>query len=314
MLNRLFTVRKFILFLVLAGASLSWSTSSEAAQEQRCEQLGANCLCSIKFDVAGWQTGSPNWTVQATNALDGNDKPCWNQSGRHAIQFNAGTSRIQQFTSGGLKNLPFTRSSDPGCCLAVNIGNGYSLIPNHPTPSGMVGARYYFRMSTDYTSTGQGGCTNDKQIQLGNPYMTAQSNLFQDNGGPAGVPGGGQWGTRSITVNSLKGKWAMIEMYNNFNTGLKRYCIRNVTDGGQEECWSNTLPGNSSNGELFNAIHRYRADNCAGHVDVMYVLAARWSNPSGSERIGPAPELEGSGTSSNNLTPPPAPTGLTVAQ
>jgi hypothetical protein len=314
---RFAVLSRIVVFAGITGLSLSCAAPSEAAQEQRCQELGVICLCSFTFDVSGWQTGSPNWSAQATTAtIDESDKPCWNQGGRHAVQMNEGAHLLKQFSSGGLNNLPFTRSGSTGCCLAVPMGGAsYSLVPNYPYPTGMIGARYYFRMSEAYNSTGQGGCTNDKTIQIGGPYLNPVASIphFADNGGPAGlVPSGGKWGAHVNTVNSVKGKWVRAEMYNNFNTNLKRFYIVNVTDG-IEESWANTLPTNSGSPCCYNIVHRFKEPAggvCSGTLDVMYAIAVRWPNPVGNERIGPAIELEGGQTSSPNS--PPAPTGLTI--
>src|SRR5438552_2673174 len=81
MLERTMTTQRLTQAIVLAAASLLWAANASAANEQRCTDLGANCVCSEPMNTNVWVDDAgdtQNWNPGDTTS---SDKQCGDYNG-----------------------------------------------------------------------------------------------------------------------------------------------------------------------------------------------------------------------------------------
>jgi hypothetical protein len=293
---------QLMVFLAGVGAGLLLPSTEGEAAEQRCNQLGANCVCARSLVTSRWVASSNSGFYYEADQNTGDSKLCstLTADGRATVWTpNSGSLSV----ASGLNGQSVTQHS--GLTFVVEPS---SAVIN--SLSGRVGARYYFQLGPGYQSTLDGGCSNDKYIHIGQ-YFTANTNGFYWNGDGSGF---------GIKPSQVIGKWMRLELYvNNYQnpTSYEVY-LKNVTDGTPEIARTNLPPGAGVAGSMMpgntHPVHRYRAGSCSGSSKMMYVLMAHWPTNSG-QRIGPAAEVEGGlagGGGTPSAAPPATPTGLTV--
>jgi hypothetical protein len=284
------------------GVGLLTGPSTSEAAEQRCNQLGASCVCARSLSASRWvQSSQANFYYEADQDTS-DSKLCsvvtadgratvWTPDGADSMSVVSGLRGVPALQHNGL-----TFVVEPSAAMKQGI-------------TGRVGMRYYLKLGPGYQSTGDGGCTNDKYIQWGD-YLTAYNTGFTNSADGRRI---------GITPASIIGKWYRIEMYLDSNSNPSNYTVyfKNVTDNTPEVVM--TFPARLGtdpamrNGNS-HPIHRYRAGSCSGGSAMMYALLAHWPSP-GGQRIGPASELEGSGGGGGGPvvnSAPQVPTGLTV--
>jgi hypothetical protein len=282
---------------VVAAVLLLLASAPAAAVEQRCTDLGADCVCHNDF--TGTSYSDIGGGFYARNPANADSRSCGVQTP------NAG--RVTFWTSGGGPTAVIGGGPN-----GVNVAQLPWIVINEPTtaqrPStGRFGARYYIKLGSGYESTSPSGtpCQNDKYIQISGQgvgeepsYHTANQNGFYWNG-----DGGGY--TPSWTPASRIGHWIRMEMYVNELSSLSRRYEVYMLDLTTGETSSRTnlvcaapcgLPAT-----LLEGLHRYRALNCAGTYQITHLLMARWSTNAG-QRIGAATEVETGGPVINHYT------------
>lgn len=128
----------WVLLVGLAGGFLVWPTRAEAEVEARCSELGANCVCSERFNVATYQKASGiNYWQPSDSAT--NTKPCWVD---------------------GVTNYPIATDMDM-TNAGVNSGNAFATLPVGHSVS------YVMQMPMDYDGSIFYGNTRHFQVALG---------------------------------------------------------------------------------------------------------------------------------------------------
>src|SRR5713101_2787661 len=215
------TARLYSRLAVLAGLCvglMSWSSHSEAA-EQKCSELGANCVCARSLEATGWtrstETGNGYSGYWFENNQDISDpKVCGNVvvEGRHAIyqENQAATLTVTP----GLNGRPALLAPPIVTTVYPSDTQWLSSIAR----AGRVGIRYYFKLGPGWQTTGDGpgfpgptSCTNDKYTQLGQ-YFTANNNGFYWNGDASALNFG-------IAPANVIGDWIRLEHYVHIDSG-----------------------------------------------------------------------------------------------
>lgn len=288
-----------ILALGILRSALFWAVPSEAAQEQRCRELDEYCVCSSRLDQTSFASVGNGF--YRAKALDGDDKACSTNSGHHEIYSSSATPQAVTNCFGSWPCWRDTMTSTGVSAVTPTSSQLSSL-------SGRVAARYYIRLSSNYQTMWEGDCTNDKYVQIPDWIIATTSGWALSRPGDT-FPG-------TPLVSSTREKWLRLEVIMDRRPATQHCAyLKNVTDDTPEVgmCVLPEFGQHASNWGVNMAIdivHKYREGACAGHADLMFAMMAHWPNPIGTERIGPAIELEGSLMS--NDKPPSAPTGLTV--
>lgn len=277
---------KFLLMLVLLAIPIAESS----AQEARCTELGAACICHRSLAASSWTSAGGGFYYEADQNLS-DPKICRYVDGVTEAKVYSEFAAPQ--TTTGLNGY--------GAMLDVAEDQDFFVVePNSAQWDALVGkriaARYYLQYGGSYNSSG-GGCTNDKYSQIG-AYFTAAGTYTSSNGGGF---------TPSKATSDYLNKWIRIELvmdkFASFDvdgwTATYTVYLKNVTDNDPEISFSfqdTGKQGASSLANFTNVIHRYRAtSNCTGQTKMMYAMLAAWTY-GGSERIGAASELEGGGS------------------
>lgn len=324
-----------------------WSVPHEAlaANEVRCSQLGANCVCSEPLNTATYVPVNGAWW----NPGDTTTKECLSE-GQGAIQNGSGFQFIAANSGADISALPAGHT------------NTYVLRDDSPNNGGFIGGRapagtptarrairFYKYFSIDYNAQGDtgGGCNANKIAQFGRQWI--EGPMFTTEGGEWSIydinaalgwnqtldccvgPGPGNY-QNGPPMSSLRGKWWRFEfiVHNAAVGGPSTYFelfIKNVTDNGPElqvldtsqtktmaagDSWGVNQTGNlhlvsgTLDTMLINAFRASNSSPCTGFASFSHYLMAAWSTDAG-QRIGAAVEIEG------GLNPAPsAPVGLTI--
>lgn len=304
-----------------------WATSAYA-EEQRCTQLGANCVCSEQFNTNNLPVVQTFWK----NPADSTTKECSTAGvAGGALEANDVNKITPRNTAEAMNALP------AGHSLTWTIGGidghlGIFFAGNEFNSSSFtkrLAARFYIYHSQDFQFAQDGVCTNSKLMQFTGPnslvdksfgyihmynftdFTPAQDCCFNGPGPDQGV----------IQKASWRGKWWRIEAVYTNRAGpgwvFKLYA-KNVTDNGPEL----TVVDTSATGTQLNNpvsrtppqrqdrmnINNYRETGCNGWLTMSHYMMAGWDTD-GGQRIGAAREIEGGG----DTVPPVSPTGLKVS-
>lgn len=323
--------------LLIVTVSLGWAGLGEAAgNEARCDELGANCICSEPMNTATWDNAlSGVWFDPA----DTTTKEC-SSSGVVAggVLEDGSGFRYSAVSSGeAINNLPAAHSNT--YVLMVDDGGGgqflgHKFSGSDPTALRAIRFYKYYSASPAYDWVG-GSCLNSNKLAQmgwngagsGGPMFTETAGTwsFYDINTAYGFnqsvdccdgPGPGESAT-GPDLASLRGKWIRYEIliHNASTSGTVSFewYMKNVTDNTAEirlvdstqsngsgvGKWSTT---NASTLALSNeinemSINMFRNGTCAGSASFSHFLAAAWSTDAG-QRIGAATEIEGGGGSS----------------
>lgn len=338
---------KFLFGLSLSLLALVFLGSSEAA-EQRCDELGDNCVCSEPLNTNSYTQNGASW-----NPADSTTKQCSMEAANHPVARNSTVSGTNNSTVIGA--LPAGHRINYVLWGGDN-NTGIFWIGNDAANSSDCGAgwqrcefRWYQYKSSNFqpTNSGYGGtCSGDKHAEVkyeGGPdsVINPASQVSGDGMGIYNFLSNG-WtpnldccGTGPLLANdttitgaSQRGKWwRFSHVIRNpaGGSGTNKFHLeiyaKNVTDGGNEVKILD-LEGSGSpnwNGPYNTVtppgrartilVNAYREGTCAGFEAYSHFMVAHWNTDAG-QRIGPAYEIEGG--QSTVTAPPASPSALTV--
>jgi hypothetical protein len=286
---------------------LGCSATSIPAEEQRCKDLGANCVCSEPFNTNLLRRIEPSWF----DPVDGVRKECSTSRGGAPIERNAND---------------VAGSNDTAALNALPAGHQVSYFARGP--EGHLGiffagnrfgrrfitrgaARWYLYHSPNFEFAGDGGCQNSKLAQFDGGALLDKSFGFvhmynfttwsppQDCclSGP---------GPDNVAKADWRGKWWRIEVIFSNRAGgnpgfVGKVYIQNVTDNRPEllvvdTSWPGTqlIPSSTRTPpDRIDTIwmNNYRQNACAGWLGFSHYMMAGWDIDAG-QRIGPAIEIE----------------------
>jgi len=322
----------FVLSTILAwpavhstpDGSLAW------AAEQRCTDLGANCICSEPLNTASYTfLGSDIFH----NPADSTTKECTASAGiptgyaviRPNDIIGANDSVALSALPAGNSVTRFLRVNTTVAAGHVDqfaVGNSYS---QSSTFLPRFAARWYNYYTSTFQFKGQGSCENLKLGGLGgfssgdqeidvNPGGDIHYYNFLDWSPSRDCCSGGPGGDGNLSQSSYRGKWWRFEVVIDNRVGPNyrlRFYGRNITDNDPELLILDTngspLNGAGTPPTAWGRIHNnnYRQNVCQGWIGVSHYMMAGWSTNTG-QRIGAASEIEAGGAPS----PPAAPTNL----
>ena len=152
--KRLITFGLWIVFSALG-------TNVYAAAEARCNELGANCVCSEPFNTGSFTYQIPRYIFTDSG------KPCnANGEGGQAIR-NTGdlTMSNDPGLRGALTTNPFVTHVLRGPEGHINLWYMGHLMPDSPPFEKRVAMRWYLYHSPNYEGSYDGACTNQKWVQ-----------------------------------------------------------------------------------------------------------------------------------------------------
>jgi len=304
-------------------AAFQWSTRAAAitvssflcvlaaqAEEQRCAELGANCICSEPLNTTTFTGGPPSW-----NPADSTTKQCSAEGvAGGAIARNtrdlAGSSDATALAAlpAGHSVSHFLRAGD-GHSGIFFVGNGGGVSSSFVR----LAARWYIWYTPVFDFKAEGSCENSKIAELNNNARIDYTVGFHTYNYLEFSPSidccvSGPGPSHSLPSSQLKGKWWRYEVVmtnrSGPNFGLQMYG-KNVTDDGPEltiidlsvdKRVSNLTPPSLMSAILVN---NYRQGTCRGWLGISHYMTAGWTTNAG-QRIGPAAEIESPGS-----IPPP---------
>jgi hypothetical protein len=286
--------------------------------EQRCQQLGANCVCSSTLDSSSWiSMGGGFWRENDSQLISAGDKRCPRDMGINGyhVYYSMADQPNPEFVAE--TKMPSGNTITNVARSAAHIGAGLQAQLCQPGSCSSylgkrVALRYYFKLSSDYQTTHEGLCTNDKYMRI-RDYFTSDLRFTSSSGGQF---------SPALFTSYCKEKWCRLEMVTeSYGTGSQTTVyLKQVTDNLPEQSF--VIPSARAFDELM-VIEQYRGTNgelgisnayCAGYREVSHAMAAVWTNPIGNERIGAATEVEGGSSGSTPVsTKPSAPKNLRIS-
>lgn len=191
MMGRSIQMRRLIQIIALVVLGIFWGASDEAgaANEQRCTELGANCVCSEPLNTATY-TSPTNAFYNPTDTIPGVDKECLRATGFPGTVLEDSTFRYVSQSGGEMFTaLPFlspkinyilrTKTTAEG-----NAGGGGQFVGTQYTasnPSARRAFRYYLYWSPTYEFYTNPTCVNSVKImQFG--HNSTLSFIFEPAG------------------------------------------------------------------------------------------------------------------------------------
>lgn len=282
MSNRYMTIHRLTKFLVLAVLSLAWDANVQA-EEKRCNELGANCICSEPFNTNSYTVNNGAWY----NPADSTSKECRSSGvnpGGPLEQIGGGTFSAGMNTPSSGEAINALPSGHTNTyVLAANEGRGFGFIGGKMppgTPTARMAVRFYKYWSTNYAWVG-GACLNSNKLaEFGYNGAGTMGPIFTETAGTWAFYGvtnnGGIWnqyseccskgpgGVPGPSLSSIRGKWLRVEiiLHNAAPTGAAtkwEVYLKNVTDNTPEikiidTSIATTMPeGGSANWSSSNA-------------------------------------------------------------
>ena len=354
-MKRFINTSKFYLYLAVFGILLAlaitqpnlflnkpFEIEKAYAAEQRCGELGANCVCSEPFNTTTFtQIGNAWW-----NPADSTTKEC-----RIEGQAGGAFTRVESSLAGDLfgtndvtimgalpaghNNTYVLRGAEDHTGL-WNVGSQF----NSSDPTARRSFRMYVYYSPNFMFTADNSsCQNSgKLVQFANegPIMTYNGNwLVYGWSSPWNIAGydssyigpGGDVASIGLPSSYWKGKWWRVEVVTR-NVGgtptIFQVYMKNVTDNQPElkvidtsipttqpvgADWTSvqaTTLTRPAWGDMFFDLFRRDPGFCPGYFAVSHMVFAAWPTDAG-QRIGAATEIEGGG----GPTPTPGGPSLT---
>lgn len=316
----------------LLALGLSLGAPRAEAQEQRCLDLGANCVCSEPLNTNAMGFDGTLYF----NPGDSNSKQC-------AGERNTGESML------GYNGSSFTAVAPTGLPAGINYvwetRRARSAQGSKVTDPAVrrVCHRAYVKYSSDYQwkDQGSGGtCDANKAAEVhysGGPPGGSALHWDFAEGGDAWrltiINFGGQapYNTAHsgpISLDDCKGEWCRLEICESgeikAGKNLSAEAYVTVVTGakaGQQEVWAKRSIGDKAVGTTDYdtpwILNLYRQGQCAGVKQITHSMQAAWTSDSG-QLIGAAQEVEGAGggtSGGGGTSPPPSPpppTGSTL--
>lgn len=344
-------MRQLTQITVLIMLGIFWGTPNEAvaANEARCNELGANCVCSEPFNTPTWTPAQAgvSWEFNPADTIS-TDKEC-QDNGIPGGAYSAGSFNL----------IVDTAATNPTMFAALPAGATVKYVPRSAEGAGSGswgtkfrngvdsdvrrGMRFYRYYSPNFRFTDAVAplCNSGKIAQLGWNGDYTGGPMFQTSSGflmydisaslawnqsvdCCGLPMPGRVGTAPTEASQL-GHWIRFEIYvNNTSTSGSEtsieWYVKDITAGTPEVVLANTagdprFAGVHPTSPLVDfSINSFRSNNgnpCDGYFAHSYYLAASWSTNAG-QRIGAAVEIEGGGGGVNPA--PAAPVGLTISK
>jgi len=284
------------------------------AEEQRCADLGASCVCSEPLNTTTFAGGPDFW-----NPADSTTKQCSVESAVTGGAIVRTSNTITSSTDAtALAALPaghsvsrFVRANNDHTGTFY-VGNGVRVSSSFVR----LAARWYIWHTPTFDFKDEGSCDNSKIAQLDNGALVDYTGGFHTYGYDSFSPSvdccvSGPGPNSFISTTQMKGKWWRFEIVMTNRSGpsfdFKMYG-KNITDDGPEltilDLSSRSSVANLTPPSLMSAIlsnnHRYSASGtCRGWIGISHYMMAGWTTNAG-QRIGAAAEVETPGS-----IPPP---------
>jgi len=310
------------------------------AQEARCGEVGANCVCSEPMNAATMTHTPPYYAVN-----DGGTKKCAveNQAGKVIARWDADLFESNDATT--LAKLPaghrvsrFVRGAD-GHVGIYWVGSSLSSLGSQYVKRTAMRWYVYYSPNFEFAYTNQ--CQNHKNFETENMVTTMRGTDSAGSGdGAHSIYGwlAGGWnrkldccfaGPNSVnyfgpSFDTYRGSWIRFEAIvtnragggspNGFRFQMYQ---KNVTTNGPDElvldtagkfysgldawgAWTDLTPSARQDWFTFAG---YRQNVCAGYYGFSHLMIAGWDTDS-AQRIGAASEIEGGGTPSPSPSAP----------
>jgi hypothetical protein len=316
------TTQRLTQALVLAALSLLWAPNAQA-EEQRCNELGANCICSEPLNTTTYAGGPDFW-----NPADSTTKECSVEAasiGGAVVRTSATITSSTDATAMAALPSGHTMSSfvraDDDHQGTFSVGHGLAVSSDFVR----LAARWYVWHTPIFDFKGEGTCENSKIAEFNNDSRVDYTGGFHSYNyltfsPPIDCCVSGPGPDSGLASSQMKGKWWRFEAVLTNRAGPNynmEFYGKNITDNGPEL----TLIDLSTDGSVANLTppslmsqitsnnHRFSsAGSCQGWLGISHYMMAGWTTNAG-QRIGAATELEGGGL---DVTPPAAPTNLRV--
>jgi len=318
------------MFLGMVGIFFLAATDSSAATEQRCKELGENCVCSEPFDAPSYTYRAPNYY------LNDSGKPCSLEAPGSGLARNSSDLFMTNDRAivGRLTSAPIYVIRGPEG--HVNLWFVGHFVNDATRFMKRMAYRWYVYYSPNFEFSMEGSCTNGKLVQMEDTTSIGATITIANNA--IGMYNFYNWpplnsdccwrgpsfGDHGPTYAEWKGKWWRLEVVvTNRQGGPSPNGVRvqlylmNVTDHAAERLVIDTY-GLDYGGPNLYVPHNdftfpsplarmrpslYRQDRCNGYNALSSYMLAGWDTDVG-QRIGPALEIEAGG----DVTPPAAPT------
>jgi hypothetical protein len=306
-------------FLVFA---VTFSFSNAGAEEQRCRDLGANCVCSEPLNTNNLPKAGDSWQ----NPADSTVKECTMVSdlAGYVLErnqqdiFGSNDSAVLAALPAGHRLSYFARAPENHQGI-FTIGH-WRGVPAQFEPR--FASRWYIYMSPNFEFQNMGACQNSKfsesninsHVGIDANNMSMYNFLDWTPAQDCCMSGPGPQMVKPSTY--FRGKWVRVEWIVTKGAGpgtvIKMY-LKNITDNTPEvNIIDTSLPGTELIQSdtrtppsrlatwMINAFRNSFIGSCLGWEGFSHYMVAGWDTDLG-QRIGPAYEIEGGGMS----TPPP---------
>jgi hypothetical protein len=301
-----------LVLLLLFTLGLAWP-SPTAAAEQRCNELGAACLCSERFNTNQFSTSNSTWM----NPTDSNPKQCEEIGGTGTAVTPTNWSQ-HTGASVGLPQLSYVWATKSGWTFGRPITSA----------TRRLAVRYYFRFSSDFQYGETGSCGSSKLSQIAwnatnqhtpefqwaglvgpkAPAIRVQgfsSNNYEAWNAPVVFEGG-------FTYDVCKTRWCRLEMIvsGDVLAGRNIFVEGSVVAVGtnQRAVTPRTAVGSASGSHSVvypEPVNGFRGGSCAGTRYISHQVQAAWTSDAG-QTIGAAREIESGGGGGDDTPPVPA--------
>jgi len=296
--------------------------------EQRCTDLGSNCICSEPLQATSYPESSNDFK----NPNDTSSLECSQDGVTGGAITRTADDVVASTDATALAALPSGHSVSRFVRAADNHEGTFMLGHNTSVSSGnaRVAARWYIYHTPTFDFAAEGTCINSKIVQLNNGALVDWNGTnFHTYGYTTFSPSedcclsgpGPDYG--SVSTSEMKGAWWRWEVVLTNRSGpdfrMQMYA-ENVTDPGGEleiiDIWSANYSSASSDKlydvnltppslmtQIFSNNHRFSNGNtCRGWIGLSHYMYAAWTTDSG-QRIGAASEIEGGGGGGGSEVP-----------
>ena len=149
--------------------SLLFLTINSYAEEQRCKDLGVNCICSEPLNTSTWVNANSNTFF---NPADSTNKECSASGVAAGAVLEDGSGFLYQAVSSGPAISALPTGHKVNYVLRTNDGHGGQALSHKfaaSAPVALRSFRFYRYYSSDHvwTDSAHPGCNSGKLLQLG---------------------------------------------------------------------------------------------------------------------------------------------------